>query len=200
MKLRKLFASATLAIGLSFTANAELIKQSFGLEVAGLSATIELGALTEKSGFSAAPDYFWADQELEYFNILGLDADGNGPQDFKFSGTQLVTDFNLLEASAKSGSISGAGADNGFLSVLFELNLESISNALTGIIVIEIFNDAFGSEAVISDLFANNGSFTIADLSDPTVNLTVGAVTVNAPLTALLVFLSFGGLLAARRK
>ncbi len=202
MKLLKLFASAALAVGLSFTANAGLITQSFDFEVEGVTATLQIGAMTENSNMNQSPNFSWDYEEISYFNIVDLTglAGAPGPQSFMFSGADFLDPniFSLLSVSAFSDSSTGQASDtNGFFEVLFELPLAIFDNALAGILTVELYNDEFGQDLSVV-VFDNGetsyqGSFTAGDVS-------VEVANVNAPAAAALILLSIGGLFASRRK
>lgn len=196
MKLRKLFvaAGATLALTLSmaFSANAELITQSFKVDVDGTTATIEVGANTEKSYNTFDGFYDWDFDNFEFFNVLGLALPGETEaSDYSLMGM----DFDFLTLEAFVGSISGPGfVGNGFSLIEFGLDLGVFSDTLSGFIAeVVIFNDDFGTDGFFE-------VFTGQDFIDGTLAVMPGSVKVNAPATALFMMLSVGGLLLARRK
>jgi hypothetical protein len=198
MKLTKLFASAALSLGLAFSANAELIVQTFDLDVADGSATIEIAGNTSNAT-EIGGDFLFVNDELDYFNILGLTIPGMDSMDYMFSGGDLVDAFPLLEAVAYGDSVSGEGENNGFYEIVFEIDLSFISDMIFGSAEVEIFNDDFGTSVVLVDLFAEVGNELITD-GDVEGDATAGAVKVSAPATLGFVLLSMGALVFARRK
>jgi len=194
MKLTKLFtaaaATAALSLSLAFSANAALITQTFELEVDGDTATLEIGALTENADPFFDTEFLWEDDAIEFFSISN-----NDTVDLFLSGDDLLTAFNFFSASAYLNSVSGDGAENGFFEILFELNLDVIDDMLAGVVEVGIFND----DIEIGGFFS--GFNTLQDEPfEGSINVTPGSVKVSAPATALLILLSIGGLVVARRK
>jgi hypothetical protein len=199
MKLRKLFtaaiSTAALSLSLSFTANAELIKQSFDITFDGGSATIEIEADTTNTLDFFDDEFYWIDDEINYFSVTGLTYTGApAPLDFMFSGADMFTAFNYFDASAYVNSASGSGNLNGFFAIEFELNLEAIDNLLDGVVEVALFNDIFGIGGFFDGFEDTAGGFGSLIASTPK------SVAVSAPTTALIMFVSIAGLGFARRK
>lgn len=199
MKLRKLItaavSTAALSLSLAFTANAELIKQSFDVEYDGGSATIEIAAKTENASPFFDMEFLWEDDAIEYFSISDLTVPGSADAfDMMFSGDDMFSAFNFFSASAYLDAVSGAGEENGFFEIIFELNLDVVDDMLSGIVEVAIFNDFIGIEGFFSGFEDTAGDFEGGLL------VSAGTVEVSAPTTALLMLLSIGGLLVARRK
>lgn len=198
MKLRKLFtaavATAALGLSLSFTANAELIVQTFDVEYDGGTATLEIAAKTENADPLFDTAYLWLDDGIEYFNISGVTLPGQDALDFSFSGDDMFTAFNFFSALAYLDSASGPGEDNGFFEIVFEMNLEALDEMLSGVVEVALFNDSFGPEGFFIGFDGQQGDF------DGELLVVPGTVKVSAPATALLILLSIGGLVAARKK
>lgn len=196
MKLRKLFtaavSTAALSLSLAFTANAELIKQSFDVEYDGGSATIEIAAKTENADPFFDTEFLWEDDAIEYFSITDLTLPG--ATDMMFSGDDMFSAFNFFSASAYLDAVSGDGEENGFFEIIFELNLDVVDDMLSGIVEVAIFNDFIGIDGFFSGFEDTAGDFEGGLL------VSAGSVEVSAPTTALLMLLSIGGLLVARRK
>jgi hypothetical protein len=199
MKLRKLFtaavATAALSLSLAFTANAELIKQSFDVEYDGGTATLEIAAKTENADPLFDTEFLWEDDAIEYFSISDLTFPGAvDALDMVFSGDDMFSAFNFFSASAYLDAVSGAGEENGFFEVVFELNLDVLDDMLSGIVDVAIFNDSIGIDGFFFGFEDTIGDF------EGDIFVSPGLVEVSAPTTALLMLLSIGGLLVARRK
>lgn len=200
MTITKLFTVATaviaLTLSLNFSANAKLITQSFELELEDSSTTIELAALTQNADLLFDTKFIWKDDSIEHFSIFGLTLPGEtDSQDFIFRGADLLTVFNSFTASAFVNSVSGAGAANGFDKIRFEMNLGALSPMLEGVTEIAILNNNLGFKGAFS-ILAQRGTVR----GQGQFSGSAGPVTISAPASTILIFLSVCGLLLVREK
>lgn len=204
MKLSKLFTAAAttaaLSLSLAFSANAELIKQSFDLEYDGGSATIEIAANTDNADPAIEDVYQWENDAIEYFSFSGLTLPNSDEAlEAFFTGDDIPSAFGFFTAVAYLDSVSGDGVENGFKEIAFELDLGVINEMLFGFAEVAVFNDDFEIGGFFAGFEEQAGEFE-GELAVTPGTVQVGTVQVSAPTTALLILLSIGGMFVARRK
>jgi hypothetical protein len=204
MKLSKLFTAAAttaaLSLSLAFSANAELITQSFDIEFDGGSATIEIAADTDNADPFFEDVYLWDNDAIEYFSFSDLTLpNSDDTLDAFFSGDDIPLSFALFSAVAYLDSVSGDGIENGFKEIVFEIDLGAINEMLFGFAQVAVFNDDIEIGGFFVGFEEQAGDFDGALMVTPGT-VQVGTVQVSAPTTALFVLLSIGGMFVARRK
>lgn len=204
MKLSKVFTAAAttvvLSLSLVFTANAELITQSFELEYAGGSASLEIAADTNNADPLITDVYQWESDAIEFISFSGLTLPNSDDTiDAFFGSDDIPLAFGFLTAVAYLDSFSGDGEENGFREIAFELSLDAINDMLSGFAQVAVFNDDIEIGGFFVGFEEQAGDFQ-GNLTVTPGTVQVGTVQVNAPTTALFVLLSIGGMFVARRK